>query len=689
MSESRQLAAIMFSDIEGYTAMMQINESDGKAKAQHYRAVLEELVAKHGGRVIQNYGDGSLSTFTSAVEAVKCAQAIQAGLTKDPVVPLRIGIHLGDIVVDEGELFGDGINIASRIESMGVAGSVLLSEAVCNEIRNHPDFVFKSLGQFDFKNVSKPLEVFALSNKGLIVPKTTNLKGKFKDKAIDKRLSIPFIIAAIVLVAWGIQHSFFTKESAIASQIGSIAVLPLHNQSNQTEQSYLLSDIHDGLINMLGQLDGLRIISKVSTMRYVDSTEKSHHAIAMELGVDGILSGSILSHNDSLNVDLKLEGTLSNQEPIWSKQYACKVNEIIDVQRDVAIQIANAIDIELTSNQLVWLSNKSEIQKETYKAYLRGMYFINGSTPEDHLKGMSFLHEAVSLDPANPLAYLGLAKGYIALGHGPNPDDEVWGRAKAAAIQAIKLDSTLTEARTVLAILKFYKDWDWDGAEEDFVETLRINPNQAMAQFQYAWLLAVLGRFEEAIFHHILAKELDPLNPLHTSDLGSLYYWSGDLELALKEAKAGLQIAPEFGHGWWVLGNIYLAMNMYDEAIQAHTKASSIHPIWKGALASSYALTGNKAKAVEILEELKQQELSPRLAFWFAHIYMTLGDFDRAFHWLNFKPPDPWVVSVRTWPEFRLMHKDPRFHEFIRDQGLPPILPQASRAEKNRDDERL
>ena len=283
------------------------------------------------------------------------------------------------------------------------------------------------------------------------------------------------------------------------------------------------------------------------------------------------------------------------------------------------------------------------------------MYLINGSTPEEHEKGMLYLHEAVSFDPANPLAYLGLAKGYIVLGHGPNPDDDVWSRAKAAAMQAIKLDSTLSEAYTVLAILKFYRDMDWEGAGIYFKKTLEMNPNQALAHFQYAWFLAVFGRFEEAILHHQLAKELDPLVPLYTSDLGSLYYWAGELDLALKEAKEGLELDPEFGHGWWALGNVYVGMKKFDKAIEAHKKASVIHPIWKGALAGTYALSGNNSEAVKVLTEFKQQDLSPRSAFWLAYTHMTLGNLDSTFYWLDYQPPDPWIVSIRSWPEFRVV----------------------------------
>jgi serine/threonine-protein kinase len=249
----------------------------------------------------------------------------------------------------------------------------------------------------------------------------------------------------------------------------------------------------------------------------------------------------------------------------------------------------------------------------------------------------------------------------------------MWKRAAAAARQAITLDSTLAEAHTILAIVKSHFEWNWEEAEKGFLKALAINPNQASAHFQYAWYLAVFGRFDEAIVHHKMAKELDPLRPFFTSDMGSLYYWTDSLELALKEAHEGLQLNPEFGHGWWVLGNVYVGMKQYDKAIEAHMKASSINPIWKGALASTYAFSGDKIAAREVLEELKYQEMSTRVAFWLAHTYMALGEFDSTFYWLNNQPQDFWVGFIRTWPEFKLLYKDARFHQLISEQGLPPL----------------
>jgi adenylate cyclase len=182
MNSKRQLAAIMFTDIVGYSAMMQADEQDGHSKANRYRQALEQYVEKHDGEIIQHYGDGSLSVFSSAVEAVGCAIDLQIVLKEEPQVPLRAGIHIGDIVIEGQEIYGNGVNIASRVESMGVANSILISDSVYKEVKNWPEIKTTSLGLFDFKNIETPVQLYAIANKGLVVPKEQDMRGKGRKK---------------------------------------------------------------------------------------------------------------------------------------------------------------------------------------------------------------------------------------------------------------------------------------------------------------------------------------------------------------------------------------------------------------------------------------------------------------------------------------------------------------------------
>jgi class 3 adenylate cyclase/TolB-like protein/Flp pilus assembly protein TadD len=670
MPEKRLLSAIMFSDIEGYTRVMEEDEKTGRSMARRYREVLQEGLNLYEGTLIKTYGDGSLCIFTSAVQAVRCAYYIQLELQKTLMVPLRIGLHMGDIVIDNDELYGAGVNAASRIESMGVAGSILVSGTISKEIKNQHEFQMVSLGFFEFKNIEYPMEVFALRNEGLVVPEAGTLKGKFKKKA--RKLNPVFYIIGIFLIlaiGWWAGRQPSAVEGGV---IQGMAVLPFQSSSGTEDQEIMRDGIHDGLISELGQLGSVRVVDKKSTLLFTQSN-KTLQEISQDLEVDGIVTGDLSVSEDSVLLNLRLVKTLPEEKVLWSSIYERKIDEILRLYQDVRTDIARRIKVGLTTYDIDNQPMESDVDAETYKAYLRGMYFLNKSTPDEFDKGMQYLQDAVELDPANPRAYAGLALGYMILGHGPDPENQVWKRGRAAALQAIKLDSTLAEAHAVLGMIKTYYEWDYEGAEKAYLKALEINPNLAIARFQYAWYLACFERYEEAIKHHLLAKELDPLLPLYTYDMGSLYLYAGEVDKALKEVQEGLELDPDFGHGIWVLGNIYVAKGMFEEAIQAHQRAASIHPIWRGALGGTYALAGQPDKTREILEEFINQEISPRSALWIAYMNLTLEEYDEMYKWLDYELPDPWIVAIRSWPEFRVVHDDTRFQALLKRLNLPPI----------------
>jgi TolB-like protein/Flp pilus assembly protein TadD len=648
---------------------MEENERAGRNIVYRYREILQQGLGHYEGTLIKTYGDGSLCIFPSAVLAVQCAIFIQLKLHKNPKVPLRIGLHMGDIVIDNDELYGAGVNAASRIESMGVAGSVLISSTIYNEIRNHHDFKLSSLGFFEFKNIEQPMEVFALQNDGLVIPEAGTLKGKFKQK-VRKANPLIYIIGIFLLlmIGWWIGR----QPPGPGGVIQAMAVLPFQSSSNTEDQEIMSEGIHRDLISTLGRLGTVRVVDRRSTIQYAQ-LKKPLQEISQELDVDGIITGDLSILEDSVHLDLKLVKTLPGEKVLWSNIYGRKIDEILKLYQDVRTDIAQRIKVGLTTYDIDDQPKKSDVDAETYKAYLRGMYFLNKSTPEDFDKGMQYLRDAVEIDPANPRAYAGLALGYMILGHGPDPENQVWKRGRAAAIQAIKLDSTLAEAHAVLAMIKTYYEWDFEGAEKAYLKALEINPNLAIARFQYAWYLACFGRFEEAIEHHLLAKELDPLVPLYTYDMGSLYLWAGEVDKAFKEVQEGLELDPDFGHGIWVLGNIYVAKGMFEEAIEAHERAASIHPIWRGALGGTYALAGQPDKTRAILEGFKNQEISPRSALWIAYMHLILEEYDEMYKWLDYELPDPWIVAIRAWPEFMVLHDDPRFQALLKRLNLPPV----------------
>ena len=237
MSQSRQLAAIMFTDIVGYTAMMQANEQKAVAVIKHYNSTLEKFVTQFNGQVLNYYGDGSLCIFSSATDAVNCSLAVQKDLKSEPVVPLRIGLHIGEVFFEDAKALGDGVNVASRVQSLGQENTILISEEVHNKIKNNVSISAVSLGHFEFKNVGKSMEVFALTNEGLSVPKRNRMEGKLKKKNLQKRnISAALSFILLIVVAFFIYKNFFAKNDKVADK--SIAVLPFVDKSAGKDQEY-------------------------------------------------------------------------------------------------------------------------------------------------------------------------------------------------------------------------------------------------------------------------------------------------------------------------------------------------------------------------------------------------------------------------------------------------------------------
>src|SRR5688572_32755191 len=235
MNQARQLAAIMYTDIVGYTAMMQANEQKAVAVIKHYNSTLEKLAQQFNGQVLNYYGDGSLCIFPSATDALNCSLALQKELKNEPAVPLRIGLHIGEVFFEDAKALGDGVNVASRVQSLGQENSILISEEVHDKIKNNASVTATSLGHFDFKNVGKSMEVFALTNEGLFVPQRKKMQGKLKKKNVQRRNIITALSLLIIAVAiFFIYKNPFNKSDKIPHK--SIAVLPFADMSAAKDQ---------------------------------------------------------------------------------------------------------------------------------------------------------------------------------------------------------------------------------------------------------------------------------------------------------------------------------------------------------------------------------------------------------------------------------------------------------------------
>src|SRR5687768_1177146 len=307
----RQLAAIMFSDMFGYTALMQQNEQLAKLKRRRLKEVLEAAVAAYHGKILQYYGDGALSIFNSAIDAVHCAVVIQQTLQQEPKVDLRIGIHTGDISIENETIYGDGVNLASRIESLAVPGSVFISEKVFDEIRNQENLTAREMGYFEFKNVTRPVRIFAIDNTGLVVPARDALKGKTKQPT------------------------------------NRLAVLPFVNMSADPENEYFSDGITEELLSAFTKVDGLQVTSRTSAFAFKGKNTDIRE-IGIQLSVDRILEGSVRKAGNRVRISAQLINAADGYH-IWSENYDRDLTDIFEVQDEISSIIANKLRENLTA----------------------------------------------------------------------------------------------------------------------------------------------------------------------------------------------------------------------------------------------------------------------------------------------------------------------------------------------------
>jgi len=458
--------------------------------------------------------------------------------------------------------------------------------------------------------------------------------------------------------------------SLFKPRISSIAVLPFKNLTGDASQDYFVDEIADELIGHLGRIRALRVISFWSTQGY-KGAKKPLAEIAKELSADALVEGTVQRVGSSVGLRVRLVKALPEERSLWEKSYDQTITDVLVMYSDVARAISQKINIKLTPQEETRFVSAGRVNPETYKAYLRGMSLLNGSTDEEFKKGMEYLRQAVDKDPADPMAYVGLAYGYVSLGHSPAAPPDAWQQAREAAQRALKLDPNLAEGYANIADVKLYYERDWKGAGQNFKRAMELNPSLAMNHYHYAWYLALMRRMDEAIVEHKRAQELDPLTPLHTAWLGGLYWMEGQNDKAIAEAKKCLKLNDNYALGLLITGFGYAGKGMSEEAIAAHRKAVEINPEWKYALGRTYAMAGRKDEARKILAELEKEEPSPFGAWALAIMYTALGENDKAFQWLNYQPTHGWLPWFSVDPEFYPLRTDPRFKELVRKWNLP------------------
>jgi TolB-like protein/class 3 adenylate cyclase/cytochrome c-type biogenesis protein CcmH/NrfG len=673
--QTRRLAAILFTDIVGSTSMMQKDEQHAISINKRYVAVLKECVLPRGGEILNDFGDGSLCTFHSATEALRCAIEMQQQFQLEPKVPLRIGLHVGEIFFEDGKVFGDGVNVASRVQSLGIANSILFSSQINSQIKNQQEFKSVSVGRFHFKNVDEPMEVFALTNEGLTVPKKEELTGKLKEIEIEslRKKLIVVAVALLLLITGFFLYKQFFGHTDFAEKEKSIAVLPFTNMGNDKANEYFSDGMTDEIITQVSKIPSLKVISRTSAMQYKNST-KSLKQIAEDLGVSFVLEGEIEISGDSVRINARLIEASSDQH-IWGDKYDRNIKELFTIQSEVAENIANALQTKLTPEQKKNLSKHYTENIEAYKLYRKGRWFWDKRDKVSYDSAEANYQRAIELDPDYALAYSGLADCYIYNQQGLSQMEGIQ-IARDYTNKALLLDSNLAEALTTKAFIQAYEYYGQGGANEAFKKIIRDNPNYAFAHLYYGNDLSFTGNSAAAINETKKALALDPLSSVINMVLGRDYYYARNYDQAIIQLQKTKILNPNFKNTYWVLGNIFIQKKLYSQAIDAYSKLppTTFELGLNGTLLLSYAYaaSGDKIKAKSEFDKISKEDYTKVDPTLVAQFYISLGNFNEALTQLErgFNLHSILMSALKVEPPYDPIRNEPRFKILLRKMNL-------------------
>jgi adenylate cyclase len=675
-NQHRQLAAILFTDIVNYTAMMQQDEARAVVVVKRYISVLQKTVPQYEGTVLNDYGDGTLCSFASATQAVKCAVAMQQQLQMDPSVPLRIGLHVGEIFFEEGKVLGDGVNVASRIQSLGQGNTILFSREICDKIRNQQEFKSVSLGMFEFKNVDEPMEVFALSNEGLIVPRRENMEGKLKEvkkKPVHKKLSITLIVFLLLLIVFYTYKHFFSV-SGFSGGDKTIAVLPFDNLGLPDSDEYISDGITEEVINNLSKISSLEKVISWYSAKTFKGTKKTINQIAAELNVSAVLTGTLEKEGNTIHVIAELTD-VDSRKRLWGEVMDYDINEIPTIQTVIAEQIVTALQASVTPQEKKDLSRQNTENPEAYKLYRKGLFSWEKNTQENFDSAESYYRKALEIDPDYALAYSGLANCYIFSTKFSSQVESI-PIAKAYLQKALSLDSNLSESLTTLGWIQGAFDYDWKKSKITLEKAIRLNPNYGLAHLWYGNLLQYTGEnTAKGIDEVKRALELDPLNGRFNWVLARNYYFAGENNLALEQAKKTLIVNPKFYLAKWIFIDVFLEKKMYPQAfefIKQLPKISKLNSISQGPFfAYAYAVSGDTNKAKLELERMLKEnpDQSP---FYLSHVYIALKNYNVALDELDqaYDKRDIDLYFIKVDPILDPIRNEPRFKSLLKKMNL-------------------
>ncbi len=641
-SGERRLGAIMFTDLVGYSSITSLDEGQALKLLEAHRGLLQPIFGKHGGTVVKTIGDGFLVEFASAVEAVDCAVKAQEEMrhsnenrAQNERVLIRIGIHVGDVVHSGGDILGDAVNVAARLQPLAAPGGICVTRQVVDQVQGRVRYKIVRVGIRELKNIRHQVELYMVE-----VPKRLT---ESEEPILDPR---------------------------------RIAILPLANLSADPNDRYFADGMTDELISTVSRISELSVISRTSIMRYKDTTMPIGE-IGRELSAGTLLEGSVRKAGNKVRITTQLIDA-KNDRHLWTQSYDRDLTDIFAIQGDIAEQVAGALKIRLLSKEKEALEQRPTGSPESYSLYLKGRYFWNERTKENVKKAIRYFEEAVRLDPSFSLAYSGLADCYCILeDRAWASHSEAWPLARNYAQKALQLNNGLAEAHASMGLV-LHNQWEFAGSERELKQAIELKPSYSTAYHWYANLLYNYAeRQEEALELEKRALELDPYSSTFSQGVGIVLLLNGRDREAIAQFERTAEADPDYGSVHFWNGWAHERIGDFEGAIREATRGAETPGapnVAKLFLASTFARAGKKEQAVKLLGEIQSETssdyTSPSIV---AMVRFDLGENDEAFKQLEkaYKEHDGFILYFRRFPWFADYRRDPRWLEIERKMGLP------------------